>query len=72
MLRIRNKDGSLTELPKGAFLEMLNDHDQKLGSVFYEAGPAVIRIKPGSVDAARYEQLFGDVQFLPTELKLQP
>ena len=60
----------MQSLPLGAFVEMANDYDHKLGAVWYENGNSVVRIKPGSLEAQRYERLFHGVQFLETEIKL--
>ena len=51
---------------------MVNDFDGKLGSVWWQDGCRVVRIKPGTTDADRYEKLFGlqAVKFLNTELTI--
>jgi hypothetical protein len=55
---IRKSDGSRVPVEKGTFVELINDVDQTIGSVFFEPQAGVIQqIVPGSRDASRYAQL---------------
>ena len=65
MFQIRNIDGSVTPIPKGAFVELVGPGG-KLGGVWYDivGGPSA-HITPGSDDARRYAQMFDNVEFVP-------
>lgn len=68
MLRIRNMDGTTMDIPTGAFVELVDAHSGALGTVWFQQTPAcMLRIIPGSVDAARYSAMFG-VKFNPIEI----
>jgi len=68
MLRIRNADGTVQDIPQGTFVELVNPHDQSIGSVwFQQSANTMIRIVPGTVDAARYAAMF-KVKFAPMEI----
>lgn len=68
MLRIRNSDGTVQDIPQGTFVELVNPHDQSIGSVwFQQSANTMIRIVPGTVDAARYAAMF-KVKFAPMEI----
>jgi len=68
MLRIRNADGTVQDIPQGTFIELVNPHDQSVGSVWFQQSVnMMIRIVPGTVDAARYASMFG-VRFSPMEI----
>ena len=68
MLRIRNSDGSVQDVPKGTFVELVNPNDGSVGSVWFQQTPhTVLRIIPGTVDAARYTAMFS-VKFHSTEI----
>jgi len=58
MIRIRKTDGSTTIVPDGMFVEVTAETGE-VAMVFFQASPGVvIQIKPGTVDAHRYEQMF--------------
>ena len=68
MIRLRKADGSAQAIPDGVFVELVNDVDQSVGTVFFQPIPGVInQINPGTRDAQRYEQMFSsqNIQFTP-------
>ena len=66
MLKIRHRDGKTTDLQDGCFIEMVN-RDGQLGSVWFQDGPRIMRIRPGSSEALSYSRLFGS-KFVEQEL----
>lgn len=60
MIRLRKKDGTAIEVPPDVtFVELVNDVDGSLMLVFMQVQPgAILKINPGTSDAARYESLF--------------
>lgn len=70
MLRIRHQDGKLTEVPQGAFVEIVDPGSDKLGAAFFSARPGeVLQILAGSPDARRYSNMFPGVKFADALLK---
>jgi len=68
MLRIRHPNGTAQEVPQGTFLELIDPQSGAVGSVWFQQSPnCVLRIVPGTVDAARYSAMFG-VKFNPIEI----
>ena len=58
MIRIRKSDGTTVPVEAGQFVEIAADTGE-IGMVFFVAGPGtIIQVLPGSVDAARYEEMF--------------
>lgn len=57
MMRIRQNNGKVVEVPEAAFVEITGD-DGAVGMVFCQAPGMIIQVLPGSVDAARYEDMF--------------
>lgn len=67
MIQIRKKDGSVVAVEEGCFVELVNDLDRSVGSVFFQADMGVCQICPGTRDAARYARMFGGaVKFTET------
>lgn len=60
MIRIRNSNGSVTSVPHGCFVELVNDHDHNVVNlVFFQQDPnTVIQVVPSSKEALRYEGMF--------------
>ena len=60
MIRLRKTDGTVIQTPADApFVELVNDSDGAIMLVFAQVGPgAILKINPGSEDAARYEIMF--------------
>lgn len=60
MIRLRKSDGTCIEVSDpGTFVELVNDLDQTVMFAFLQVKPgAVLHIKPGTDDAARYETMF--------------
>ena len=57
MIQIRKSNGQLVPVPDAAFVEIVGD-DGGVGMVFCQAPGMIIQVLPGSVDAARYEDMF--------------
>lgn len=58
MLQIRQKDGRTVQAPDGAFVEMV-DREGRIGSVWFQSGRQITRVRPGTPEAARYADMFG-------------
>lgn len=60
MLQIRKADGTVIPVPPdGHFVELVNDVDGTIGTVFFQSGRGeIIQIIPGSMDAQNYERVF--------------
>lgn len=69
MLQIRHKTGKVTPIDDGMFVEMVNNSTGRLGAVWYQDGNRIVHIKPGSVEAIRYENLFRGA-FGPKEIEI--
>ncbi len=76
MIVLRRVDGSTVEIPPDTkFVELVNDSDGAVMVVFFQVQPgAILMIRPGSEDAARYETLFRKrgVQFQSTMIERRP
>jgi hypothetical protein len=61
MIRLRKIDGSTYAIPDDAkFVELVNEFDGTIMATFFQAQPGMLlKIAPGTSDAARYEVLFG-------------
>jgi hypothetical protein len=58
MIQLRKTDGSVMPVPKeGVFVELVSD-DGTIGMVFFQTPGMIVQINPGSIDAARYEDMF--------------
>ena len=60
MIRVRKADGSAVEIQEtGTFVELVNDMDQTVMLSLLQLQPGVLlQIRPGTVDAQRYESMF--------------
>lgn len=60
MIRVRKADGSAIEIQEaGTFVELVNDLDQTVMLSLLQLQPGVLlQIRPGTVDAQRYEGMF--------------
>jgi len=68
MLRIRHNDGKVQDIPEGVFVELVDAQTGAIGSVWFQQTPTcMLRIVPGTVDAARYGAMF-NVKFNPVEI----
>jgi hypothetical protein len=76
MIVLRRVDGSTAAIPPDVkFIELVNDLDGSVMVVFFQVQPgAILKINPGSADAARYEQLFqkNGVRFQDSMLERRP
>jgi hypothetical protein len=76
MIVLRKIDGSTCKLPDDAkFVELVNEFDGSIMAVFFQAQPGMLlKIAPGTSDAARYEVLFGKhgAMFSGTSFERQP
>jgi hypothetical protein len=58
MIRVRKNDGTTLVVEQGQFVEIAADTGE-IGMVFFSTAPGqVMQVVPGSVDAARYENMF--------------
>ncbi len=58
MIRIRKADGTVIPVPADAHFVELTAEDGTIGMVFFQQPGMIVQVQPGSIDAARYEDMF--------------